>query len=277
MGSPLKSRTRTASRIDRIGVCLAVVALCCAYFAWLWRRALPALIAGAALAYLLLRTLHLLERRTLLRREKQLRRRLGGEMAVDSLLLQSQENAVANAAAWLKEPMALSDFTPATGGLIAMRGGIRLFIACLQKHRGGRASPDDVLSCLRRAREADAEMVVLCATCAFSPEAAALAGETDPRAQLIGRETLCELAGLVAPATDEQLRALGQRSRGRLRRLRLLSRALDPTKAGRYALYGLTLLGMYALSRRLLCLVFAAICLLLFALCRRKPKKKLSL
>ena len=116
---PLQSPTRLAGRLDRFGLLLLAFILCCGWFYYLWGSIVPALPAGIALTVLLAATARLGEQRTLARREAQLRRRIGGEMAVDSLLLQPESSAVANVAAWLSGELALQEFQPRAHGMRA--------------------------------------------------------------------------------------------------------------------------------------------------------------
>lgn len=277
MQSPLQSPTRLAGRIDRLGLYLFSMLLCFGWFYFLWGRFTPALLAGLALSLLILITIRLGEKRTLDRREEALRRRIGGEMAVDSLLLQSPASAVSNAAAWLSQAITLTDFQPKAHGIIALHETGRVWLACLQLHDSSRAGCDEVLACVRNARREKADICIICSTCAFSQEAIAFAEELAPRTRLLGRDGLIGMAGVSAPATDEQLRTLGKRRRKKFRRELWQARILDPAKMNRYLLYGIGLVLLYIFSHQLVYLIPGMICLLLFSLCRIKPKRKFTL
>ena len=270
---PLQSPTRLAGRLDRFGLLLLAFILCCGWFYYLWGSIVPALPAGIALTVLLAATARLGEQRTLARREAQLRRRICGEMAVDSLLLQPESSAVANVAAWLSGELALQEFQPRAHGMRARLGEQSVWIACLQRHAGSRATCDDVLACVRAARREKADVCIVCATCAFCADAVALSSELSPKTRLLGRSGLMDMAGAAAPATDEQLRALGRRRRKQFRRELWQARVFEPRKARRYGAYGLGLLAMYLLLRQMVYLIPALVCLALFVVCRCRRQR----
>lgn len=279
MQRPLQRPTRLAGRLDRLGLCALTLLFSVGLFAFLWRDLLAALPAGAAFSVLLLMTLHVGAQKSLQSREMALRRKLGGEMAVDSLLLQSASSAVSNAAGWLSQALQepLSQPQPKNRGILARCGEETVWIACIQKHPCGKAGPDDVLSILRDARMENAQACVICATCAFSSEASAFCEDVSPRVRLLDRPALCALAGAAAPASNEQLRILGLRRRKQFRSGLWKTRIVAPGKARRYAVYGLGLLALYFFLKKPAYLLSSACCLALFLCCLRKRRKEFRL
>lgn len=277
MQPPLQSPTRLAGRIDRLGLCLFLLIICFAWFEYLWHHVLAASLSSVAMTILILSTISLGEKRTLNKREVTLRQRIGGEMAVDSLLLQTPTSAASNTAAWLMQALTLTDFEQREDGILARYEQESVWIACIQRHASGPADCDDVLSCIRNARRENADICVVCATSNFSSSAMLLVEDITPRTRLLGRSGLIQMAGIAAPATDEQLRALGKRRRQKFRRELLQARILDPAKKQRYLLYGIGLSLLYVFMRQLVYMIPAIVCLCLFALCRRKPKHKFSI
>lgn len=278
MQPPLQSPTRLAGRVDRLGLCVFTLLACFAWFYALWGGAVPALAAGLAMSLIVLRTVRLFEKRTLAKREAALRQRIGGEMAVDSLLLQSQASALSNVVAWLSQVLTLTGFQQKAYGMLADNGEAgRVWVACLQRHAATSAGCDDVLECVRGARKENADLCIVCATSGFTAEAAMLAEDLAPRTRLLGREGLINMAGVAAPATDEQLRALGKRRRQKFRRELWQARVLDPAKKRRYLLYGLGLSALYLMSRQVIYIIPALVCLALFAFCRRKKAVRFTI
>ncbi len=277
MQAPLKSPTQLAGRIDRLGLCAITLLLCFGWFYWLFGQVWPAAAAGAALTVLILRTVRLGEKRTLARREAALRQRIGGEMAVDSLLLQSAQSAASNAATWLTQALALTDFEAKPGGVLARHEQGLVFIALVQKHASASAGCDDVLSKVRDARAEGADVAIVCSTSQFTQEAVMLSETLTPKTRLLGRDGLIGMAGINAPASDEQLRDLGKRNRREFRREVITQRLLSPGKKRRYALYGLGLAALYLFTRQVIYAIPAMVCLVLFALCRRKKQQKFTL
>ena len=78
MTSPFDTQSRAATLLDRLSLRLLLLFGCVAYFAVLWRASRESLLAGGALFVLVLLTLTLLEKRTLKRRDRMLRERIGG-------------------------------------------------------------------------------------------------------------------------------------------------------------------------------------------------------
>ena len=87
MTSPFDSKNRVATLLDRLALRLLLLLLCVLFFYRLWRQSTLSLLAGAALFALVLLTLALFERRTLSVRDRLLRERIGGAIALEELLL----------------------------------------------------------------------------------------------------------------------------------------------------------------------------------------------
>lgn len=275
---PLERPTRLAGRLDRIGLRLFILILCVAWFYLLWGRLIPAVLAGLALACLWYLAIRLGERRSLVTREQSLRRKIGGQLAVDSLILQSPQSAASNVATWLSSCLPLHAFQQTEQGVLTSSEDKSVFIACLQKHSGARANPDDVLRAVRDARGLGADVCIVCATCPFSSDAVLLAEDLQPKTRLLGRDGLIGIAGTVAPATNEQLHELGKKqNKARFNAALWKARLIQPGKAKRYGAYGLGMLVMLAVTQQWVYTLPAAACLLLFYLSRRQPSRPIEL
>jgi len=278
--NPLEHPTRLSGKIDRIGLAVMVFGLCFCFFYLFWGSPLPSAAAGGALAMLWLRVIHLARRRKVHIRETVLRRRVGGQAAVDALLLATQQEASDSALRWLAgagQPP-ITGAARANGACVALRGGERLYLLCLRKHPASKAGREDVLEALRGAKAADAAVCVLCSTSPFSSEAAQMAEAYQPpqtaRVRLVGRDALIQLAGQACPATDEQMDAMGRRKRrAHFDAKRWRAQLVQPAKAKRYAAYGLGMLAMLLIFRQWIYCIPATVCLALFCLSlREKPK-----
>ena len=277
MQNPFELKARLAGRIDRLGLYLLIILASIGWFYVLYGRIVPSLFAGLSLSVLIACAIRLGERKTLRRREAALRQRIGGEMAIESLLLQSKKSATNNIISWITQTLLLENFVHKANGVLADHESGRVFISCLQKHPSSQATVDDVLAAVRHARRETVDTCIVCATCDFSGQAIQHANELSPRTRLLGRSGLISMAGTAAPATDEQLRTLGKRRRQKFRRELWQKRLLDPGKKQRYLLYGIGLSLMYLLTKQLIYIIPAMICLGLFALCRRKPSGRFTL
>ena len=87
MMSPFDSKNRVATALDRLALRVLLFLLSVSYFFALWHSGAPSLLAGSALFALAMLTLLLLERRTLARRDRALRVRVGGAIALEELML----------------------------------------------------------------------------------------------------------------------------------------------------------------------------------------------
>jgi len=267
---PLQRPTKVSQILDRIGLRVLILALCFIWFYMLWGRPLQAIFAGLALTLLWNQVIVYGEKRTLAAREQALRRKIGGQLAVDSLMFQSALSAASNAATWISHAVPLDSFEQMKDGVLANSEGKRVYIECMRKHPGSKASRDDVLSAVRNGKAHNAEVVVLCATCSFAPDAIGYSDELTPRTRLLGRDGLIRLAGVSAPATNEQLQELGVQTRGkRFDIAAWKARILQPGKARRYLAYGLGMFLMLILTRQWIFAIPAAVCLALFIFSRR--------
>ena len=267
---PLQRPTKVSQTTDRIGLRVLILALCFLWFFALWGKLVQAVAAGFALTLLWNQVIVYGEKRTLAAREQSLRRKIGGQLAVDSLTFQSAQEAAANAAAWIANAVPLDDIELVKDGVLADSEGKRVYIECLRKHPASKASRDDVLSAARNGKSHDAEVVVLCSTCSFAPDAVAYSEELSPRSRLLGRDGLIRLAGVAAPATNEQLQELGARTRGKRFDIEAWkSRILQPGKARRYGAYGLGMFALLLTTRQWVYAIPAVACLALFVFSRR--------
>lgn len=87
------SRSPQAGWLDAVGLRLGILAGCEVWFFALWGVGLPAILAGGALAAMIFLALRLLKKRRVVRKEQALRRRIGGELALEELLLAPAKKA----------------------------------------------------------------------------------------------------------------------------------------------------------------------------------------
>lgn len=260
---------RLSELMDAAGMSVLIYALATIWFVWLWGLSVPALLAGAALGTLGQMGRVQYRRRTLARREKTLRSRIGGELLLEDMLLSPAENAHCQAAALLQSRWPLELVKADADGALCRLGTETLLIQCLRTPPEGEMSAGDLAAGQRAVRAAGADRGVLCALGGIPAKIAARAEQTAVPLRLVRRETLLTLAARQAPATDEQLVALGKRRRrpgGTGTAAALIFRR---DKAARYFLYGLVMLGLYILSGAGLYAVTGMICLTMAVFCRR--------
>lgn len=268
--------TRLGEAMDALGFRLLALALSMGWFILLWGLRLPALLAGAALFILVL----LIEKKTrderLLRREKKLRARIGGELALERLLLTLPDRAHFETAMLLSLRHPLTLLRAGDEGMLCSIRGETLLLSFVQAPLSAKIGAGEVLALQRAAKSQQAVRAVLCAPCPVAPEAREQAGGEIP-VSFLSRDTLIDLFGQANPATDAQLVALGRRRRSPVPARRWLKLILDRRRAPRYALYGGLLLGMYLLTHLFYYALPGLICLGLAAACRcvQQEKEKL--
>ncbi len=96
-------RNRLSEILDGLGLRALLFVLATGWFTWLWGLNMPALLAGAALGTLLCTARREWRKRTVHRREKALRSRLGAELMLEDMLMAEPKEAHFRAALLLAE------------------------------------------------------------------------------------------------------------------------------------------------------------------------------
>lgn len=261
-------RNRLSELLDGLGVRALIYGASVLLFAWLWGSGMPALLAGVALGTLgqLARTKW--RRRTVARRERALRSRLGAELLLEELLLSEARGAHARVAALLQERWPVEIGEVREEGVLCRQGQETLLVQCLRVPAESELSAGDLAAAQRAVRKCAADRGVLCTLGKTSPKALARAEKAVVPLRIISRETLMTLAGRAAPATDEQLIALGRRRRRIAERGSVLRLVFRRDKARRYFGYGLMMLLMYVCSGVRVYAVPGMTCLTMAVMCR---------
>lgn len=273
MTSPFDTKNRAAALLDRFAARLALFALCVGYFYLLWRSGLTSLLAGSALFVLLLLSLALLERRTLSLRDRLLRERVGGMIALDELLLMPGSRACETVCSLLSLALGAKPLGHAT----MLYSGETWLVRCVQCLQGSSAAEGDVLAAHRARIEAEADQCALVSTGGFSPAAIRAAEWMDPPIRLIAGRQLAALAGRQHPATDEEISAHARRQRVPFSWRRIRSLALSPGKLSRYLLCAFLLLMGYLLFDSLASLSACLLAFVLAMLCERENRRSFRL
>lgn len=269
MMSPFDQKNRLATALDALALRALLLAGCVLYFYLLWRRGLPSLLAGGALFFLLLLSLTLLERRTLVHRDRLLRERIGGMIALDEMMLLPQAQACDAVCALLCGTLGAS---PLDGGRMLYEGETWL-VRCAQCLRGARAGEGDVLAAHRARVESGAGRCVLASTGGFTPGAVRASEWVDPPVRLIAGRQLALLAGKLHPATDEEIARHARRQRVPFSWRRIRALALSPSKLPRYLLCAFLLLLFYFLYGSPVLLFSCLLSYVLALLCDRENRR----
>lgn len=241
-------RNRLSEVMDGLGMCALMYLLGVAWFIWLWGLNVASLLAGAALGTLLWTARRQWRKRTVDRREKALRSRLGAELMLEGMLLAEPKEAHFRAALLLSEKWPITLEQVNQEGVICRQGKEKLLIRCVPIPADGELSAGDLLSAQRSVRQTKADRGVLCVLGKVSAKAAARAEQSIVPLRLIRRDTLLSIAGRCAPATDAQLVELGKRRRRYAGHGSMARLIFHRDKARRYHLYGLMMLLLYILT-----------------------------
>ena len=257
--------SRLGSILDGFGFHFLALSVSFLWFLLLWGLRLSSVFAGLSLYLMIL----LLRRKArddrLARREKQMRAAIGGELALERLLLTQKERAHFETAMLLSLGHPLTLLQTGEEGVLCDLKGKKVLIAFLQRHASAMAEADQVLALQRAVRALGADRGLLCVPCGVSPKAREQA-QAQPPVSFLSREEMIALFGRVNPATDDQLVALGRRKKAPkpVRWVRLI---LDRRRAKRYACYDALLLLMHRFTgfffyapAGLLCLGLASAC-----------------
>lgn len=265
-------KAKLSTLLDDVGLRLLLMALGVGWFVYLWGLGVPALLAGLALGTLGQMGLNQFRRRTVDKREQSLRRRLGGELMLEDMLLAPARQAHFQAALLVgaKYPLTMERVTEE--GMLCRSGEERLLVSCIPLPEGAELSKSAIVNVQRACRKHGVSRGVACTTGKVSPKTEAWAAEGCIPVKIIKRETLVKLAGTMSPATDQQLVELGQRKK-RLAPGGTRWAILRRDKAKTYLLYGLGLMTMYILTGMKYYPVPGSVCLVLAALCRAWPEK----
>lgn len=260
-------KARTSALADGVGLRLLILLLGLGWFIYLWGLSVPALLAGAALGMMGQLALTHYRRRTVDRREAALRRRLGGEMLLEEILLAPSRQAHFQTALLLglRYPLTMERVTEE--GMLCRSGDERLLVSCIALPEDGEVGQGNIIALQRACRKHEVKRGVACVTgrCAAKVEAWAAEGTIPVR--IIRREVLLALAGQASPATDEQLIELGKR-RKRPVPTGVRRTILRRDKAKTYLIYGTGLMLMYVVTGLRYYPIPGGICLLLAVLCR---------
>lgn len=273
MMSPFDTKNKIASALDRLALLMLLLALCIGYFFFLWRSGLPSLLAGSALFALVILTLMLLERRTLSRRDRMLRERVGGMIALQELVLLPSARACETVCTLLCDTLGAK----ALGGGQMRYENETWLIRCAQCMQGANASEGDVLAAHRARLEQQADKCALVSTAGFSPAAVRAAEWMEPPVRLIAGRQLALLFGRQHPATDEDIANHLSRSRKPFSWQRIRALALAPAKLRRYLLCALLLLVLYLMTKAPATLLACLLSFALAILCVRENRRSFML
>ncbi|MBQ7657138.1 MAG: hypothetical protein IJS41_11610 [Clostridia bacterium] len=259
-------RSRLGAAMDGIGFHVFTLFLSCLWFVLLWGVRPPSLLAGFSLYVMIVILRKKVRDDHVTRKEAQLRAAIGGELALERLLLTTPEKAQFEIAMLLslREPMTLLEAEE--NGVLCLRKGKKWLVSFLQSPPDCGVGPGDVLAFQREIRLLGADRGLLCVCGKVSPEATRQA-EREPRVSFLSKEQLIAMLGSANPATDSQLVSLGKR-RKKAAPVHWLRLILNPSRAKRYACYGALLLGMYQFTHLLYYALPGLVCVSLAAACR---------
>ena len=246
-----------------------ILIACIGYFRFLFKSFLPGLIAGLALFLLLRLTALLFERSTLSKRDRLLRERIGGTIALTDLILLPEREAQEKVCRLLRTALSAEKLDST---LMRYAGEIWL-VRLAQKLTSSSIGEGDVLAAHRARQASGADRIVLCTTGSVSPAAVRAAEWVDPPVRLISGAQLSALFGRLYPATDADIARHIRRQKKpfSLARMRLV--ALSPAKQKKYLLVSFLLITFYLITGAVMCLVSCLLAFTLALLCKKENSR----
>lgn len=266
-----RPRPLAAQVSDRILRVIVTGGMGIAWFVWLWGVTLPALCAGCALGGLIWLLARQFGKQSTMKREKQMRRMIGGELALKQLLLSPPRRAVFEAALWIAPRYPVEMHRAMEWGVEGTLNGETVIVKLIAQHESQNVSAQQVVEVLRDTKMRGTKRCLLCLTAPASREAIAYAASADPPITIIPHEEMMDLAGLCHPATDEELSRLAKHKRTRRSAREWLAVILDASRARRYFWYGMGMSALALLTGLKAYPLPAFACFALYAGCKAYP------
>lgn len=239
-------KTTLATILDHVFRVLAAWLAGTAWFISLWGLQLTAFTAGVALGAMVWICVRQFAKHTTQKREQHMRQLIGGELALDRLLLEDSQKAVLHAALWIASRYPIKIEKRSNTYLYGTLEGCPTIVQMIIQHKSMPIHTQQIVECAREFRKQSAELCLLCTTAPVGREAADYAAGLNPPIQIISRDELIRLAGYHSPATDEDLQKLARQKRTRRSLKEWLAVIMDSSRAKRYFWYG-TGMGLLAL------------------------------
>lgn len=238
------------------------------WFIWLWGFRLTALTAGIALGGLLWLIVRQFSQMSTQKKEQQMRRVIGGELALNKLLLYSPRQAGFQTALWIAPRFPVTITKAIDWGVTGIMNDKQILVRVIPQHQSQMVNVQQIVEIAREMYQMKMERCLLCLTAPISKEASGYARQAEPPIRIITREEFIHLAGLFSPATDEQLIQIRKNKKVRRSRREWLQMILEPDRARRYFWFGIGLSILALLTGQAYYPLPAALCLSLYAACR---------
>lgn len=263
-----RPKTMAADLADKVLRILVTCLIGIGWFVFLWGLSLPALSAGVALGGLIWLCARQFGKRITQKREQQMRRMIGGELALAQLLVRPARHAAFQAALWIAPSYPVVMHKAVEWGVMGTLEGKNVLIRLIAQHESLTVNVQQVVECAREMAERQTEKCILCLTAPASKEALKYAASHDPPITIVSRDELIDLAGLCHPATDEDLRNLSRKQKTRRSPQEWLAVMLDASRARRYFWYGMGLSALAVLTGLRVYPLPALACFVLYAGCK---------
>lgn len=198
-----KPKTPLANVSDRVLRVMITCGLGIGWFVYLWGMRLTALTAGVAFGGLLWLCARQFGKKSMMRREKQMRRIIGGELALGRLLLMPPRHAAFQAALWVSPRVPVRMQRALDWGVTGTLEDKPVLVRLIAQHESIPVTVQQVVEAAREMRALGAQSLILCLTAPATREALTYAAGFDPPIRVISRQEMIDLAGLCSPATDE--------------------------------------------------------------------------
>ena len=258
-------KSAVASIADRLLRASFACFLGIGWFVWLWGLRISALTAGFAMGGLLWLCARQYGKMKTAKKEKEMRRFLGGELALKKLLITPHVQSLLTVAEWLEHACAFQVSSSNSSYVEGYFKGRLVQLYLIAQHESQPVSIQQLIEILRTTSSQNP--VLFCSTAPVPKETLQWVEACERPLQLLDRSALILLAGQHSPATDEQLAMLARKNRIRRDFSDWLQTILEPCRARRYLWYGVGLSAMAFITGQPFYPLPAAVCLTLFILC----------
>jgi len=254
-----------SDRLFRFGAaCLTGVV----WFVMLWGLTAASISSGIAFGLVIWMCIRQFSKKITGKREAQMRRTIGGELALEKLLLESPRRAALLCTLWITPKYDL-EIEKAVGWSVAgMMNGQKTIVMLISQHPSLPIGVQAIIECVRQARRQQMKQTILCLTAPLSREAKSFASSLDPPPCIIERDELIKWAGIASPATDEDLRKLGRQNNTRRSAKDWLAVVLNASRARKYFSYGAAMALYGAISHNRFYTIPSIACLCLYICCK---------
>ena len=259
-----RPKTALALILDRFSSVLFAFFLGIAWFIAIWGVRLTALTAGLAFGALIWLCMNRYGRHCTAKKEQQIRRRIGGELALYQMLTDSSEENIRNLIEWLSQCYPIVVQKKHAWGFLGQIGSDSILVRIIVQHSSVQINAQQIVDIQRVMKQYQGYKCILCLTAPLSKEAFDYIHNSVSDVRLIQRDELIEMAGKTKPATNADLMKFREKKTVWPSKAEWIQMVLSPHRLRNYLGYGFWMLTLAILTGKVFFWFPSAVCLLLY-------------